>query len=107
MSRLISLLFLFLLPVPASAGGDEERPVLTPAQEAECLARGGRVAVAGILGGTFCAEPAPDAGKACVRASDCSVRCEAETRTCATHANPFGCHRFLDEDGEEQSLCVD
>ncbi|GGL64781.1 hypothetical protein [Wenxinia marina] len=85
----------------------DDRPSLGPAEEAACEARGGRVSIAGLLGGEFCAERTPDAGQACSRASDCSAWCESETRTCATHADPFGCRSYLTDEGEVEAICVD
>lgn len=80
---------------------------LSPAEAAACEERGGYVAVAGLSGEEFCAEPTPDAGQMCSRASECSTICEAETRTCATHDNPFGCYSFLDDIGQVMMICAD
>lgn len=92
-------------PPGAELPGD--RPELSQAEAAACIARGGQVAVGGLLGGRFCAERLADAGQACTRAGDCIGRCEAETRTCQTHANPFGCHSMLDAEGNPVTLCAD
>ena len=101
--RLIPLAALLL----AGACVDEGPQELSPAEEQACLARGGYVAWAGLSAVEFCAEPTPDAGQMCSRASDCAAVCEAETRTCASHFNQFGCYSFLDEDGQAVSICVD
>jgi hypothetical protein len=84
---------------------------MAQADQDACTARGGVIAIAGIMGGQFCAEPLPDAGQSCTRASDCTGMCIAGamdgTATCQTHANPFGCHSFLDENGDVQTICAD
>ena len=95
-------------------GGIDKRPADAPAvvdpapgEIAGCAARGGVLSIAGFSGTQFCAEPAPDAGQSCSRASDCAAWCEAETRICATHLNPFGCRSYLTEDGQVEGICVD
>ena len=93
--------------VPPDATLPGDRPQLSEAEAAACTERGGRIAVAGLLGGRFCAERLADAGQACTRAADCIGRCEADTRTCQTHADPYGCHEFLDADGNVVALCAD
>jgi hypothetical protein len=80
---------------------------MSQAEQTACTAAGGLVRIAGFSGQQFCAELLPDAGQSCSRATDCLGRCEAETRTCQTHASPFGCHSFLDENGSVQSICTD
>jgi len=80
---------------------------ISDADAAACEARGGFVGVAGFSGEEFCAEPTPDAGQMCSRASDCESYCVAETRTCNTHFSPFGCYSYLDEEGQVVSICVD
>jgi hypothetical protein len=83
-------------------------PPLTWAGEEACRTAGGQVVTAaGFLGGSFCAARAPDAGKACGRASDCVGLCLAETRTCQEYLNPYGCHTFLDDDGRVVGYCLD
>lgn len=67
-----------------------------------CVAAGGRIGFVGMSGGRYCQAPAPDAGQACTRASDCSSYCMAETQTCAPHISPPGCmEAILLEDGRE------
>jgi hypothetical protein len=97
-----------LLAVLLVAGCVEESPEeLSPDEEAACVARGGYVGWAGFSGVEFCAEPTPDAGQMCRAATDCEGYCEAETRTCSTHFNAFGCYSFLDDTGQVVSICVD
>ncbi|MCC7319927.1 MAG: hypothetical protein IT542_03010 [Rubellimicrobium sp.] len=86
---------------------DSARPVLSATERAECAAAGGRVGIAGLLGGEFCIRPAPDAGQACTRSSDCTAWCDAESRTCAPELNPYGCRSYLNEAGEAETICVD
>lgn len=101
--RLLPLAALLLAGACIEDGPEE----LSPEEEQACVARGGYVAVAGFSAAEFCAEPTPDAGRMCSRSSDCSTICEAETRTCATHYNQFGCYSFLDDTGQVVSICVD
>lgn len=97
-----------LLAVLLLGGCVEDSPEeLSPAEEAACEARGGYVGWAGFSGVEFCAEPTPDAGQMCRAASDCSGYCEAESRTCSTHFNQFGCYSYLDDTGQVVSICVD
>ena len=86
---------------------DDGPETLSPAEEQACTARGGYVGVAGFSGAEFCAEPTPDAGAACSRSSDCASYCEAETRTCTSHFNQFGCYSYLDDNEQVVSICVD
>ncbi len=55
---------------------------LPRSEAAECVARGGRVSTAGLLGYEYCYVPPGDMGKACSRRSDCERECLAETRQC-------------------------
>ncbi len=101
------VLFLFLPACMPDAATQPDRRQMSLPEQAECEARGGIISIGGIIGAQFCAERLPDAGRSCSRASDCTGRCEAETRTCQTYGNPFGCHSFLDENGDVQTICVD
>lgn len=108
MIRALALLLILLLPAcVADDTAPPDRPQMSQADQDACTGRGGIVSIAGMLGGQFCAEPLPDAGQACTRASDCTGLCMSETRTCQTHANPFGCNSFLDENGDIQTICAD
>lgn len=80
---------------------------LSATQRAACEARGGFVAVAGFSAHEFCAERLSDGGQSCSRSSECLGYCGAETRTCSTHNNAFGCYSYLDENGQAVEICVD
>jgi len=80
---------------------------LDAAARSQCEAAGGMVMIAGLSGAEFCATRSPQAGQRCERASDCSSRCNADTRTCETYNSAFGCHSFLNQDGERVDICVD
>ena len=80
---------------------------LTKAELDDCTAKGGRVGIAGLSGNEMCVLPAPDAGKSCSKASDCTAWCESETRTCASELYPFGCRSYLNDAGEVEAICVD
>lgn len=103
----LALLVALVLSACVPEAPEPERPALSEAERAACIDRGGVVGIAGLLGGEFCAERLPDAGQACSRAADCSGYCEADSRTCSVHANPYGCHSFLDDAGEVVAICVD
>ncbi|MEZ5798008.1 MAG: hypothetical protein R3D63_11325 [Paracoccaceae bacterium] len=62
---------------------------LGQAEVEACAAKGGRVGIAGLSGDEMCVLPAPDAGKACGKASDCAAWCDAETRSCAPELYPL------------------
>jgi hypothetical protein len=99
--RALILVLALAACVGAAAGS------LSKADLEECTAKGGRVGIAGLSGNEMCVLPAPDAGKACAKASDCAAWCEADTRTCAKEMYPFGCRSYLTETGEVESICVD
>ncbi|HHL20167.1 MAG TPA: hypothetical protein ENJ52_01430 [Aliiroseovarius sp.] len=73
---------------------------------AECEARGGEYARAGLFGHA-CFMPTPDAGQACSRAGDCEGVCYADTRQCSAVTPVFGCIAMLDEDGKRVEICID
>lgn len=100
---LLALVLLAAACVPV----DPRPTALSPTERANCEARGGFVAVAGFSANEFCAELLPDAGQACRGPSDCTGYCDAQTRTCSTHANPYGCYSYLDADGQVVEICVD
>jgi len=114
MGRLVVLLSLALLTacVPDAPQPPVAPETAAPAQRGEdaraaCTLRGGRVSIAGFSGVQFCAEPMPDGGQACTRAPDCAAGCDADTRTCVTHPDPFGCQSLMNEDGTaEPAICV-
>ncbi|MCB1398014.1 MAG: hypothetical protein KDJ98_19010 [Rhodobacteraceae bacterium] len=101
------LLLLPLLALAACVPAEPQPERLSPTARSACEARGGYVAIAGLSGAEFCAELLPDAGQSCARAGDCSGYCDARTRTCSTHADPFGCFSYLDENGQPGELCAD
>jgi len=96
-----------LLVVGGCVPGEPAPTELSPAERAACEAEGGLVAIAGFSANEFCAERLIDGGQSCMRSSECSGYCEAQTRTCSTHNNPFGCYSYLDEDGQAVEICVD
>lgn len=59
------------------------------------------------MAGPTCAKPTPDGGKACIKASDCSGHCMADTMTCSKVTPQFGCFEMMTEDGQKVGLCVD
>jgi hypothetical protein len=95
---------------------------LSAEDRARCIAEGGRVAIAGLLGGEVCARPFRDAGRRCRDSDDCEGACLFDARSaagrsprpgtrvagrCEPERYGFGC-RTLVEDGRLQpTLCVD
>ena len=73
---------------------------------AECEARGGEYAQAGLLGHA-CFLPTKDAGKTCQSDSDCQGICFAETRQCSKVTPIFGCFSHLPKPGQVEEICVD
>lgn len=102
----VSALILLAACQPEAPAGPPGQKLGATAR-AECLAAGGRVGRGGILPGEVCFRPTPDAGRACTRATDCSGHCMADSRTCSPVTPQFGCFAFLDETGQNLSICVD
>ena len=88
--------------------------------EAACLAGGGVVRPAGMLGMPRCVTPYADAGKKCQDASDCAGRCLADDSVtdydaregemiglCEADDSPFGCFAEITDGKLGAALCVD
>ncbi|NNC38824.1 MAG: hypothetical protein EX271_04405 [Acidimicrobiales bacterium] len=95
-----------------------ERPVyaLTNEQRMQCLASGGRVERAGILGAERCTLSYSDGGQICMDSSQCQGKCVAElaganqtsaSGVCQRTDNPFGCFAFVENGQTGPALCVD
>lgn len=89
MKRTLLASLIAVLPLSACAEKEtEEGPdLMSKAEKAECLLKGGKPELSGALAGVVvesCAMPAPDEGKSCRKKSDCHDVCVAETRTCST-----------------------
>lgn len=91
---------------PANPPGPETLN-LSGAERAQCLAEGGTVGRGGLMPNEVCFRPTPDAGKSCMKASDCSGLCMADTMTCSKVTPQFGCFEMMNEDGQQVGLCVD
>ena len=79
------------------------------AERAACVAAGGTFRPAGLLAALTCIKPTADAGKTCIRESDCEGFCLADTTpaVCAPVTPTFGCFLMLDAAGEKIELCAD
>ena len=78
--------------------------------QASCAADGGAL-VAGRTGAYQCLLPQPDQGQACMTALDCDGYCVGgdvpQANTCSRYAIAPGCTTFLNDTGEESTICVD
>ncbi|TMV35566.1 hypothetical protein FGG78_44445 [Thioclava sp. BHET1] len=73
---------------------------------AQCAAKGGRFERASAKSGYFCFTTPKDAGKVCLRSSDCSTSCLAKSHTCAPVSPLIGCHMLLDAAGNQVNECL-
>jgi hypothetical protein len=103
---------------PAAAGQTPYGHSLSDAARARCLAGGGFVRRAGMLGSEGCYHRFSDAGKTCHDGSDClGRRCYYEGKDspaasdlrgqCAADDIPFGCRQTLKAGRTEPAICVD
>ena len=76
------------------------------AQEADCVADGGRWGEAGTTGLMICYRATRDGNQACRVSGDCQGFCLARSRTCAPFTPLLGCNDVLGEAGEESTVCV-
>lgn len=109
--------------LPAASGTYEKitftRKRATRAGATKCEAAGGRVEPGGMLGHDLCVQTYPDAGKACMSASDCIGRCllapgssddvdqTSDDGICQTTDSPFGCHADVDSGKVQWTICID
>ena len=100
------------------AAPEPQRPsyTLTQAQRQQCLASGGKVERAGLLGAERCTLSYGDAGKVCTDSSQCLGKCVADldgankiniSGTCQKTDNPFGCYAFVENGRTGPALCAD
>lgn len=95
---------------------------LSPAQQAECRAKGGTVGGVGMFGTPACIIPYSDAGKVCRDRADCQGECIAEldgapgsgprqgdplTGQCQKNDQQFGCFATVVDGKAGQALCAD
>lgn len=91
---------------------------MTPEARARCLAEGGFVQRAGMMGYEGCYRRFKDGGKTCTDGAQCLAgRCDykgkgdetasALTGRCAADNIPFGCRQSLAAGRISQSICVD
>lgn len=76
------------------------------AQEASCVADGGRWGEAGSSGLMICYQPTKDANQSCTRDADCTGFCLARSRTCAPFTPLYGCNEVLGASGTASTVCV-
>lgn len=98
-------------PVTPHQGG-----TLGPDEIAACVASGGFVERAGLLGAERCTKRYHDAGQICHDSSQCQGQCRAQgnppmgqpiSGVCQATDNPFGCHTEVVRGQAGASLCVD
>lgn len=104
-----------------SASGPAIRPerpslALTTEQRMQCLASGGFVEKAGMLGAERCTLRYSDGGQICTDSSQCQGQCIAElaganqdstSGICQRTDNPFGCYAVVENGRTGPALCVD
>lgn len=103
----VPVLALALLAGCMSGGAGSGRAVVSPDTRAGCEQRGGHWGRGGLQGREMCFMPTSDAGKSCVKSSDCSGFCLAESGSCSAERPLFGCFAYLDDEGREGTLCAD
>jgi hypothetical protein len=86
------------------ASGPPPEPTLLDMMGADCRKQGGTFEKAP-SGGYACFHTPKDAGKHCLKASDCSTLCLARSQTCAPIAPLFGCNDIFGGNGEIQKYC--
>ena len=89
---------------------------LSPLKRVECLASGGKIERAGIVGGERCTRPYVDGGQSCTDGDQCQGNCVADldaaektnvSGTCQIDDNPFGCFVTVENGQTGPGLCVD
>lgn len=98
-------------PVPPQPDG-----TLGPDEIAACVASGGYVERAGLLGAERCTKRYQDAGQLCHDSSQCQGQCRAQgnppigqptSGVCQATDNPFGCYTEVVRGQAGAGLCVD
>ena len=95
-----------------------ERPsfALTTKQRMQCLASGGNVEKAGMLGAERCTLSYRDGGQICTDSSQCLGNCVAElaganqdsaSGICQRTDNPFGCYALVENGRTGSAICTD
>ncbi|HYD13082.1 MAG TPA: hypothetical protein VEC11_09560 [Allosphingosinicella sp.] len=90
---------------------------LSDAERAQCLARHGRVLIAGFSGNEVCALPYADAGRRCTSGSQCAGDCmydgpaprpgQRVTGRCEALQYGFGCRTTLENGRIAYAICTD
>ncbi|MEM7729611.1 MAG: hypothetical protein AAF311_10095 [Pseudomonadota bacterium] len=100
-----------MTPTPPPPDG-----ALSEADRTACLASGGTVERAGILGAERCTRPYGDGGMACIDSNQCQGQCRTDldtpagtpvTGVCQANDNPFGCFAEVVAGRAGPGLCVD
>lgn len=127
---LLPLFALLVFSQPASAPrpdvpdeSQRRQPTLfTDDQRAQCTARGGQVATAGLSGDDMCSEPLRDAGRSCRGSGDCIGFCELDASglngkrpevgssapgRCQRMNYQYGCRETVEGGRFQGTLCID
>ncbi len=90
---------------------DGEVPVIgdsrLDAVRSACLEQDGRFSAASSDRGFICFLTPPDAGKACLKSTDCTAECLARSRSCAPIKPLLGCHEIFTATGAIVTQCRD
>jgi hypothetical protein len=121
--RLLILLGAALIgsSLPQTAGPAPDPRLLSDEERADCLGRGGRIGIAGLIGGEICIRPTADAGRSCTGRDECEGFCEYSAREgepapqpgarvagqCQADTRFFGCHSIVEGGVLQPELCLD
>ena len=89
---------------------------LSPAERAQCAARHGQVATAGLSGEEMCALPYADAGRRCTDSAQCAGDCRyggslregaRAAGQCQAFQYPYGCRTTIEKGRVTPGPCFD
>lgn len=82
-------------------------PVIKSAAQIACEKGGGNFIHLDKSNVMTCQKPTRDAGKQCLRETDCEGACLARSNSCAPAKPLFGCNDVLEADGRRTTLCIE
>jgi hypothetical protein len=118
----IAGLVALLASMPGSIAASRAGRILSSAELATCVNKGGSVKIAGLSGNQTCALPLADAGKQCTSSSQCLGDCLLDEARpgqrsigagamvvgqCQATDYGFGCRTFVENGRVAQRMCID